>query len=259
MNGTLKLKWLKSFTTQYEHFWFYLPSKTFMDVGGIAFLLTCDFEISKLPIKLSKFHQQVLHYWKLIYKHNFSPHNTPIWNNRYILIKKKSLYFKEWKENGIWSVQHLMDGRGNILDFNDFSHKYNIECSRNDYWAVIKAIPQALICMIKGTLMYIPITPKLLTLSINNQPLLEKKCNNKFLRSTLTKEFFPFSLKRKHMLKEYSTLDAKRIRCKFLSFPISPKAKEVHFKTINDIYPCGEFLRLKFNLDCNECSFVKQK
>lgn len=141
-----------------------------MDVGGIAFLFTCDFEISKLPIKLSKFHQQVLHYWKLISKHNFSPYNIPIWNNRYILIKTKSLYFKEWRENGIWSVQHLMDGRGNILDFDD--HKYNIECSRNDYWAGIKAIPQALICRIKGTLMYMLITSELLTLSINNQPLL---------------------------------------------------------------------------------------
>ncbi len=31
-----------------------------MGVGGINFLLICDFEISKLPIKLSKFHEQVL-------------------------------------------------------------------------------------------------------------------------------------------------------------------------------------------------------
>ncbi len=50
-----------------------LPSKIFMDVGGIKFLLICDFEISKLPIKLSKFHEQVLHYWKLIFKEFFSP------------------------------------------------------------------------------------------------------------------------------------------------------------------------------------------
>ena len=77
------------------------------------------------------------------------------------------------------------------------------------------------------------------------------------MRSTLTKEFFPFSLKRTHVLKGYFTLDDKRIRCKFLSLPISPKVKEVHFKTINDIYPCGEFLRLKFHLDCNECPFCK--
>ena len=100
------------------------------------------------------------------------------------------------------------------------------------------------------------ITPEPLTLSINNQPLLEKRCNNTFLRTVLTKEFFPCSLKRKHILKDYSS-DTKRIRCKFHSFPISPKAKEVHFKTMNDIYPYGEFLRLKFNLNCDECAFCK--
>ncbi len=38
----------------------------FKECGGILFLLQCDFEFSKLPIKLSAFHQQVLLYWKLI-------------------------------------------------------------------------------------------------------------------------------------------------------------------------------------------------
>ncbi len=104
-------------------------------------------------------------------------------------------------EKGIWSVQHLMDRYGNILDFNDFSQKYDIECSRNDYWTVIRAIPQAFICMAKGTLMYTQITPKLFTLFIENYSFLEKKCNNKFLRSTLTKEFFPLPLKRNYILK----------------------------------------------------------
>ena len=64
MNGSLKLKWLQSFIKQYEHFWFNLPTKLFLDFGGVEFLLKCDFEMSKLPVKLSKFHQQVLHYWK---------------------------------------------------------------------------------------------------------------------------------------------------------------------------------------------------
>ncbi len=37
-------------------------SKVFRNLGGIDFLLRCDFDISKLPVKLSAFHQQVLHY-----------------------------------------------------------------------------------------------------------------------------------------------------------------------------------------------------
>lgn len=74
MNGMLKVKWLQSFLRNGEEIWFSLPAYIFDKVGGITFLITCDFEISKLPIKLSTFHQQVLLQWKLMFKHNFSPH-----------------------------------------------------------------------------------------------------------------------------------------------------------------------------------------
>lgn len=93
MNGVLKLRWLQNFIINMDSLWFDLPSKIFSKVGSILFLLKCDFD-SKLPIKLSKFHEQVLQYWKLIYKHNYTPHDVPIWNNRYILIRKKSFLSK---------------------------------------------------------------------------------------------------------------------------------------------------------------------
>ena len=34
-----------------------------------------------------------------------------------------------------------------------------------------------------------------------------------------------------------------------------PKAKEVHFKTINDIYPCSDFLHQRFKFDSSNCRF----
>ncbi len=192
MNGSLKLKWLQNFIKQYENFWFKLPSKFFSDFRGIEFLLKCDFKISKLPIKLSQFHQQVLHYWKLIFKHNFSPHNTPIFNNRCILIKRKSLYLKEWYNRGIWSILHLMDDRGNILDFTEFSNKYNLICSQKEYNDVVNAIPQALVNTIKGYLFYESTVPRLYPLFIQNCLFSDDKCSkNKFLRSLLSKECFP--------------------------------------------------------------------
>lgn len=56
MNGVLKLKWLKSFLNNPHSIWFFIPSKVFNTLGGIDFLLKCDFEITKLPAKLSEFH-----------------------------------------------------------------------------------------------------------------------------------------------------------------------------------------------------------
>lgn len=45
------------------------------------------------------------------------------------------------------------------------------------------------------------------------------------------------------------------LRTKYLKFPVAPKVKEVHFKILNGIYPFKEFLRCRFGLDENNCSF----
>ncbi len=87
MNGTLKLRWLQAFLRNKHSVWFSISSKMFDSLGGIDLLLRCDFEPLKLNCKLSSFHSQVLLYWKLLYKHNFSPHSCSLWNNKYILMK----------------------------------------------------------------------------------------------------------------------------------------------------------------------------
>ncbi len=55
MNGVLKLKWLQSFISNEHSYWFAIPSSLFNKFGGIKFFLQCDFEISKIPLKLSDF------------------------------------------------------------------------------------------------------------------------------------------------------------------------------------------------------------
>jgi len=60
MNILLKLKWLKMFVCNEDSFWFTVPSALFQEFGGIQYFLKCDFDLSKLPVKLSTFHQQVL-------------------------------------------------------------------------------------------------------------------------------------------------------------------------------------------------------
>lgn len=112
MNGVLKLKWLQSFIKNEHSFWFAIPSSLFKKCGGIKFFLQCDFELSKVRLKLSVFHKQVLLYWKMLFKYNFSPHNVSLWNNRCILSQRKFLFIEEWWQKGIWSVLHMMDTNG---------------------------------------------------------------------------------------------------------------------------------------------------
>ena len=106
MNGVLKLKWLNSFILHKDSFWFSIPDAIFQKMGGIEFLVRCDYDICKLPVKTSDCHQQVLLYWNLLSKHfiyyistykhykHFTPNNSPLWNNRYILTNRKSLFLR---------------------------------------------------------------------------------------------------------------------------------------------------------------------
>ena len=129
INGTLKIKWLRCFLANSNSFWYCVLRELFKKIGGIDLLLRCDFDIPKLPLKLSAFHSQVLLFWKLLYKHNLTPHGVPIWNCRFILFRNKSMYFNEWMENNIWSVTHLLDSYGNVLSFEDFGTKFNFQCN----------------------------------------------------------------------------------------------------------------------------------
>nr|XP_017212910.1 uncharacterized protein LOC103911478 [Danio rerio]XP_017212911.1 uncharacterized protein LOC103911479 [Danio rerio] len=256
INGVMKLKWLQSFVKGEPSLWFSIPFHIFQRMGGISFLLKCDFDLLKLPFKLSGFHAEVLLYWKMLYKHNFTPHNVIIWNNRCIFLHdRKSLFFKDWFGKGIWNVIHLMDDDGNMLSYDHFRLKFNCNCAYREFSLVVKAINVALRNLVKGIVQYSSVIPTLVDLFINNYSFLDIKRNNKVLRSLLTKEYFPLPVKRKVLSERFSKANTIDIRKRYLSFPLLPKMKEVHFKTINDIYPCNEFLRIRFHLDSNACIF----
>lgn len=65
------------------------------DCNNPYFFLRCYYDLKKLPVKLSAVYQQVLLYWKMIYKHNFSSHNVPLWNCRYAVFRNKSLFLRK--------------------------------------------------------------------------------------------------------------------------------------------------------------------
>lgn len=76
-----------------------------------------------------------------------------------ITYKGKSLIFKDGMEKGFWAIVHLMDDDGNILNHIDFKVKFDLECSFKQHSLVIKAIPVALINLVKGLLQYSSLTP----------------------------------------------------------------------------------------------------
>lgn len=99
-------------------------------------------DLSKLLLKLSSFHHQILLFGNCIHTHNFAPHNIYICNNKYILYRNKSLYYKEWLSRDIWSVRDLIkhgdnsdDDKGNILDYNAFTFKRGFTCHPKEFYS----------------------------------------------------------------------------------------------------------------------------
>lgn len=44
-----------------------------------------------------------------------------------------------------------------------------------------------------------------------------------------------------------------------MTYLVGHKTKEINFKLMNNIYTTNELLRIKFGIDCNNCTFVDLK
>lgn len=167
------------------------------------------------------------------------------------------MYIKEWKEKNIWSILNILDAQGNIFTYESFCVKYGFFPPKRQFNKVIKAIPECLINTIQNYLKYDSLLPKLPDLNVKGVHLLDIKSTNNFIRECLREEFHPGRTIRKATSCTESQLVT--LRTKYLKFPISPKAKEVHFKTMNNIYPSRELLHHRFNIDLELCLFCKRE
>jgi len=154
INNTFKLNWLRNCQRNENSLWFFIPQSIFKELGGLPFLLRCNYIPGKLPIKLSTFHQQVLLAWKIGFHHNFSPHKMLLWNNCLITSWKKSLFLHKWFERNIYFVMDLFDENGNVLSYEAFMFTYNFPIPAREFQLVVKAIPDGLKHLMKSHLTY---------------------------------------------------------------------------------------------------------
>lgn len=90
---------------------------------------------------------------------------------------------------------------------------------------------------------------------IGGMSIIDKQCNNPFIRKCFTDKLFPGLQNKNDILTKFDKKTITKLRTMYLSFPIAPKIKETHFKIMNNIYPSKELLRLRFNIQENNCTF----
>ncbi len=120
----------------------------------------------------------------MLYKHNFSPTNYYIWNNRSIQYKNKLLYNKSWVDNGIILVSQLMKTNGQLFSYEEFIDKFGFAVTPKEYNIIFNAIPRNVLQLLIGSITEI-------NMSITNSIFLggvdiaKDKCSNKYIRYLL--------------------------------------------------------------------------
>ncbi len=117
------MKRIKEFLKAPDSFWYFIPQNIFGKIGGLEFLLQCNYSescLNYLLLKLSYFHKQVLTAARLCFTHNFSPHKTIKWNNENITPKNKSLYLQHWIDRNIIVVTDLQNNEAQLLSYKEF-------------------------------------------------------------------------------------------------------------------------------------------
>ena len=117
-------------------------------VGG-PLLFECNFSIKTLPELsfLPLFYRDVLNVWEKIIKHTPTIkkkeiENEILWNNHFITIGGKSIFYRQWYNAGIKTLSDILDEEGNFLSFPEFRKKYKIKTNFLRYFGLCNAIPK---------------------------------------------------------------------------------------------------------------------
>lgn len=257
LNNTFKINYIKNCLNNPLSIWNLIPNVIFSKLGGLKFLLICNYNILKIPIKLSHFHRQMLLTWSLIFKHNFTPHSYIIWNNKNILYKNKSIFFNNWFKNDIIYVSQLFNDRGLLCNYSEFLVKHGIPVSPKDFAIVADAIPQGVFMLFKG--LSFPVTFHSADLwktfiGKNCLSLSKSKCNKK-IRALFQEDFVTVPYVMSYWNGFVNDISWKKVWTLPHKFFITNKIREVTFKLIHRCYPdkCN-LKRLKNDINTN-CSF----
>ena len=143
----LKISWVKRLCSKETEPWKSIPLSVLSNVGG-KLLFKCNYDIKSLCINkhLPKFYRNIILHWQDLNrttpekKEDFL--NQTIWNNRFIIIGKSSVYYRKWDQVSIQNLADIVNDEGTgFMSFNTFLEKFKIKCNFLQYLSLLSAIP----------------------------------------------------------------------------------------------------------------------
>ncbi|XDV23416.1 hypothetical protein PO909_027995 [Leuciscus waleckii] len=258
LSNSFKIRWIKSFLKNPTSIWNCIPNFLLKPVGGLDFLIHCNYNISKLPLKLANFHKQMLSCWSLMYNHKFSPHTYFIWNNKDITYKNKTLFYRSWFDKNILLVSQLLDENCNFLSYRDFMDAFSFPIPPKEYAVIFYAIPSGVRMLLQSSPKGPSCSPPSLdssNLYIDNCLFISSEFTNKKIRSILLKPCATVPPCISFWNNKFENIDWKRFWSLKKEFLITNKVVEVSLKIIHKCYPCNYRLSKFHNNIKEECSF----
>jgi len=146
INKSLKADWVKRFLNPQTQSWKTIPLDLLHYVGG-PLLFERNFSLKTLPELsfLPLFYRDVLNAWEEIIM--YTPTTTKIdneilWNNHFITIGGKSIFYQQWYNAGVKNLSDILDEEGNFLSFPEFRKKYKIKTNFLRYFGLCNATPK---------------------------------------------------------------------------------------------------------------------
>ena len=111
------------------------------------FIFECNFDTCDLNLtsRVPSFYRDILTVWQELHSKNPSTtmeylHET-IWNNHFITIDGKPVFYLSWYKKGVTKIHHLLNERGTFLSRSDFQRKYGLTVNFLTYNGILAAIP----------------------------------------------------------------------------------------------------------------------
>ena len=154
MHKALKYSWIPRLLRGKEaENWAKLTLENLDRVGGLDYLLACNFSTELLPIKVNAFLEQVLEAHTEVNPQKVKTRNDVvnqvINNNKHIVIGEKSLFMPQLIERNMDCVGKWFDHEGTALQYHVIKDSFGIKISWMQYLQIINAIPKEWKCILK--------------------------------------------------------------------------------------------------------------
>ena len=126
MIKALRLAWIPRLLNPNSLNWKSIPDYFFKKLGGLNFLLRCNYDTKYLDPKLPSFYKDILTFFL-----NLNLNLNPI--------------IREWFSKGIICIKDLLNESGKLLSFQEFQRKYDFRTNFLTFYKVINALPKALV------------------------------------------------------------------------------------------------------------------